>query len=80
MRKVCLITTGGTIASQRDPRSGHVTAGIAGPELRAMLPYPIGEIDVTVDDFCKVVSRPRSNSSYLRTALPLRGKRLSWFW
>ncbi|MGN6145324.1 MAG: asparaginase [Mesorhizobium sp.] len=56
MRKVCLITTGGTIASQRDPHSGHVTASIAGPELRAMLPYPIGEIDVTVDDFCKVGS------------------------
>jgi L-asparaginase len=56
MRKICLITTGGTIASKMEPESGHVTASLAGPELRAMLRDPIGDIDVTIDEFCKVGS------------------------
>jgi L-asparaginase len=56
MRKICLITTGGTIASKMEPESGHVTASLAGSELRAMLHDPIGDIDVMIDEFCKVGS------------------------
>lgn len=33
MRKVCLLTTGGTIASRLEPESGHVTASLTGAEL-----------------------------------------------
>jgi len=56
MRKICLITTGGTIASRLEPESGHVTASVTGPELRAMLHDPLDGIDIEIDEFCNVGS------------------------
>jgi L-asparaginase len=56
MKRICLITTGGTIASRRDEKTGHVIAGISGQELRAMLHDPLPGIDLEVDDFCNVGS------------------------
>jgi L-asparaginase len=56
MRNICLITTGGTIASKLEPESGHVTASITGSELRAMLHDPLDGIDITIDEFCNVGS------------------------
>ncbi len=56
MRKICLITTGGTIASRKEPDSGHVTANLDGAELRRMLPQALEGVEVTVDEFCKVGS------------------------
>jgi L-asparaginase len=56
MKRICLITTGGTIASRRDEKSGHVVAGVSGQELRAMLHDPLPGIDLEVDDFCNVGS------------------------
>jgi L-asparaginase len=56
MKRIRLITTGGTIASRRDEKTGHVIAGISGRELRAMLHDPLPGIDLEVDDFCNVGS------------------------
>jgi L-asparaginase len=56
MKRICLITTGGTIASRRDEKTGHVIAGISGQELRAMLHDPLPGIDLEVDEFCNVGS------------------------
>ncbi|MFC7398269.1 asparaginase [Chelatococcus sp. GCM10030263] len=56
MRNVCLITTGGTIASKLEPASGHVTASVTGAELRAGLHDPLDGITVTIEEFCNVGS------------------------
>lgn len=56
MQKICLITTGGTIASKLDPETGHVTASVTGSELKATLHDPLEGIDVSIDEFCKVGS------------------------
>ena len=56
MRKVCLITTGGTIASRTEPDSGHVTASLDGRELGKLLGGGLEGIEVVVDEFCKVSS------------------------
>lgn len=56
MKKVYLITTGGTIASKRDAASGHVTSSVSGPELRAMLHDPLDGIELVVEEFCNVGS------------------------
>ncbi|MGE3871596.1 MAG: asparaginase [Parvibaculaceae bacterium] len=56
MRRICLITTGGTIASRREPRSGHVNASLTGPELRAMLHDPLDGIEIAIDEFCNIGS------------------------
>ncbi|MFT3967871.1 MAG: asparaginase domain-containing protein [Sphingobium sp.] len=56
MRRVCLITTGETIASRKEPDSGHVTASLDGAALRAMLGEGLEDIDIIVDEFCKVGS------------------------
>lgn len=56
MRKVRLITTGGTIASKLEPESGHVTASVTGAELRKVLPDALDGFEVTVDEFCNVGS------------------------
>lgn len=56
MPKICLITTGGTIASKLDPETGHVTASVTGPELKAMLHDPLEGIDITIDEFSNVGS------------------------
>jgi L-asparaginase len=56
MRRVCLITTGGTIASRMEPDSGHVTASLDGAALRNMLGDGLENIHIVVDEFCKVSS------------------------
>jgi L-asparaginase len=56
MPKICLITTGGTIASKLDPETGHVTASVTGPELKAMLHDPLDGIDISIDEFSNVGS------------------------
>jgi L-asparaginase len=56
MRNVCLITTGGTIASKLEPESGHVTASVTGSELRAGLHDPLDGVAVTIEEFCNVGS------------------------
>lgn len=56
MKKVVLITTGGTIASKLDEASGHVTASVSGPELRAVLHDPLEGIELEVEEFCNVGS------------------------
>jgi L-asparaginase len=56
MRKICLVTTGGTIASKLESGSGHVTASVTGTALRATLRDPLPGVDITVDEFCNVNS------------------------
>lgn len=56
MKRVCLLTTGGTIASRRQPDSGDVIADVGGPELRAMLRDPLPGIELQVEEFCNVGS------------------------
>ncbi|WP_172123263.1 MULTISPECIES: asparaginase [unclassified Devosia] len=56
MSAVCLITTGGTIASRRNAATGDVTASINAADLRATLRDPLDGIDLQVDDFCNVGS------------------------
>lgn len=56
MPKICLITTGGTIASKLEPKTGDVTASVTGPELRAMLHDPLEDIEITIDEFSNVGS------------------------
>jgi len=56
MKKIFLITTGGTIASKRDAATGHVTSSVSGPELRAVLHDPLDGIDLVVEEFCNVGS------------------------
>jgi L-asparaginase len=55
MTNICLITTGGTIASRRN-EAGGVTAGVTGGELRAMLSDPLDGIELTVSEFCNIGS------------------------
>lgn len=56
MAWVCLITTGGTIASQRVEADDHVVANVAGEKLRAAVhDIPVG-IDIRVDDFLNIGS------------------------
>ena len=56
MKKICLITTGGTIASRRDEKTGHVVAAVSGSELRATLHDPLADIELKVDEFCNLGS------------------------
>ena len=56
MKKVFLLTTGGTIASKRDAASGHVTSSVGGAELRAVLHDPLEGIELAVEEFCNVGS------------------------
>src|ERR1700732_2649928 len=56
MKKIYLITTGGTIASRRDEKTGHVVAAVSGSELRATLHDPLAGIELKVDEFCNVGS------------------------
>ncbi|BDA85147.1 L-asparaginase [Aureimonas sp. SA4125] len=56
MKKVCLITTGGTIASRAASVGGDVIAGDSGTRLRESLNDPLDGIDLVVDDFCSVGS------------------------
>lgn len=56
MRKVHLITTGGTIASRRDAKTGDVIPGLDGQALRAMLHDPLTGIEIAVEEFCNLNS------------------------
>lgn len=56
MRKICLFTTGGTIASKRDAASGHVTASVDAEELRATIEDPLPGIEIELVEFCNVGS------------------------
>jgi L-asparaginase len=56
MKKICLVTTGGTIASRRDEKTGRVAAAVGGAELRAALHDPLTNIDLEIDEFCNIGS------------------------
>ena len=56
MKKVVLITTGGTIASRAKTTGGDVVAGVSGDDLRASLHDRLDGIELVVDDFCSVGS------------------------
>ena len=54
MSRIVLITTGGTIASRHDPKSGHTVASVGGDDLRRTLHDKLDGIDLVVDEFCNV--------------------------
>jgi L-asparaginase len=56
VRKVFLVSTGGTIASRHDKARGHVAAAASGGELMELLHDPLRGIEVDVDEFCNVGS------------------------
>jgi len=56
MKKICLITTGGTIASRPSTETGHMVAGVSGHELRATLHDPLPDIELDVEEFCNIGS------------------------
>ncbi|MDQ0396489.1 asparaginase [Labrys monachus] len=56
MKKICLITTGGTIASRRNSETGHTVAGVSGHDLRASLHDPLPDIELEVEEFCNIGS------------------------
>lgn len=56
MSRIVLVTTGGTIASRHDPKSGHTAASADGDSLRQSLHDPLDGIDLAVDEFCNVNS------------------------
>jgi L-asparaginase len=56
LKNVRLITTGGTIASRRDERTGDVVAGMSADALRASLHDPLPGIAIEVEEFCNVNS------------------------
>jgi L-asparaginase len=56
MIKVCLLTTGGTIASRREAQTGDVIASINGDDLRAMVHDRLEGFDVDVEEFCSIGS------------------------
>ncbi|GAK71910.1 L-asparaginase [Agrobacterium rubi TR3 = NBRC 13261] len=55
-KTICLVTTGGTIASQMNATTGHVTAQIGGNDLRAALSSRLDGVDVVVDEFMTIGS------------------------
>jgi hypothetical protein len=56
MKKICLMTTGGTVASRRHGEIGHVVADVSGLELRAMLHDPLPGVEIQVSCGGEVVS------------------------
>lgn len=56
MPQICLIATGGTIASRLDADGGDVVAIVSGAALRATLHDPLEGIEITVDEFCNLGS------------------------
>jgi L-asparaginase len=56
MSKIVLVTTGGTVASRNDPKSGHTAASVDGDSLRQSLRDPLDGVDLVVDEFCNVGS------------------------
>jgi L-asparaginase len=55
MMRICLMTTGGTIASRRN-EGGSVLASVSGHELRAGLHDPLTGIELQVEEFCNLGS------------------------
>lgn len=55
-KTVCLITTGGTIASQKNASTGHVTAKLGGAELIVLLGSRLDDVELLVDEFMTVGS------------------------
>lgn len=56
MKKICLVTTGGTIASRRDVKTGHLAAAVSGAALRAAVRDPLTDVDLEIDEFCQIGS------------------------
>jgi L-asparaginase len=56
MSKIVLVTTGGTVASRHDPKSGYTAASADGDSLRESLRDPLDGVDLAVDEFCNVNS------------------------
>ena len=56
MAWVCLLTTGGTIASQRVEAQDHVVANVAGDELLEITHDIPSGVDIRVDDFMNINS------------------------
>jgi len=56
MKRVLLITTGGTIASRRDAASGHVVSTVGAAGLRSTLHDPLDGIELEMEEFCNVSS------------------------
>ncbi|RUU32654.1 asparaginase [Mesorhizobium sp. M6A.T.Ce.TU.002.03.1.1] len=56
MACICLITTGGTIASRRIEAEDHVVATVAGEKLRGAIQDVPPGVDIKVDDFMNIVS------------------------
>ena len=55
-KSICLVTTGGTIASQMNSSTGHVTAQVGGNHLRDMLASRVDGVDIVVDEFMTIGS------------------------
>lgn len=72
-KTVCLITTGGTIASQRNANTGHVTAKLGGAELRALLGSRLEDVELLVDEFMTVGSFALSLEDAFALAGRIRG-------
>lgn len=51
-----LLSTGGTIASRIDPETGLAVPALSAGDLLAALPELRGQIDVQIEDFCRVPS------------------------
>lgn len=56
MPHVTLLTTGGTIASRKDPATGHYIATATADELRASLYDPLEGIELRLEPFCNLGS------------------------
>ncbi|WEK52438.1 MAG: asparaginase [Candidatus Kaistia colombiensis] len=56
MPQICLIATGGTIASRLDADGRDVVAIVSGAALRATLHDPLEGIEISIDEFCNVGS------------------------
>lgn len=51
-----LLSTGGTIASRIDSKTGLAVPALSAQELLATLPELEGEVDIQLEDFCRVAS------------------------
>lgn len=56
MKRVVLVSTGGTIASRLDRASERVRASASGAELLGSLHESVPDTEVEVDEFCKIAS------------------------
>src|ERR1700731_4517970 len=56
MKTICLMTTGGTIASRRSELTGNTVSSVSGPDLRATVHDPLLGIELQVEEFCNLGS------------------------